>query len=106
MADGCGLVDYFDAGRLEQFNERLGIVAGRLDELYARVDDCLSVFGIWWRADRREDCEVHAEWPVDQLAAPSNLVDEIHWCRLGECGDESERAGIGHGGDERSGSHP
>src|SRR5215510_6054284 len=62
-------VDHLDAGRLELGQEGLGIVARRLDDLDARLDDGVDVFVVGPGHQGRQDGEIDAERLVGHVAA-------------------------------------
>ena len=72
----------------------LRIVARGLDDFHAGFDDRLAEFCIRRRLQRREYGQVDAEGLVGQVAAALDLLFQVLRRRLGEGGDEAERAGI------------
>jgi hypothetical protein len=69
-------------------------------------DDGLAVFGVGRGLDRGQNGEVDAERLVGEAAAARDLLGQILWRRLGQRGDEAERAGIGNGCDQFGAPHP
>ena len=106
MAHRGAFVDDLDAVLLELGDVLLRVVARGLDDLDAAVDDRLTVFGIGRRLERRQDGQVDAEGLVGHVAAARDLLGELFRRRLGQRGDEAERAGIGHGRHQLGAAHP
>ena len=97
MAHRGALVDHLDAGVLELGQEGLGVVAGGLDDLDARIDDGVDVFAVGPRHQGRQDGAVDAERLVGHLAAALDLLAQVLGRRLGQRGEDAERAGVGDG---------
>ena len=90
------LMNDLDAVFLKVVHMLLRLIAGRLHDLHAGIDDRLAILGIRRRVERRKNGQVHTEGLVRQLAAFLDLLAKIVRCGLGQRGDEAERAGIGN----------
>ena len=106
VADAGAFVHDHDAVLLEFGDMFLRLVAGGLDDLDAALDDRLAIFGVRRRLDRGQDGQVDAERLVGQVAAARDFLGQILRRRLGQRGDEAERAGIGDGGDQFGAADP
>src|ERR1700682_5044109 len=90
------LVQHLDPVVVEHRQMWRRIGSGGLHDLDAGVDDDLAVLVVGRRIDGRQDREVHPERLVGQIAATGNLAGQIGGCGLGQRGDESQGAGVGH----------
>ena len=109
VLDRGALVNHLDAGGREVRHERLRTAPGRLHRLDARLDDHPGVLFVWRRDEHRQDGQIDAEEPVGHRARPLDLGGERLGCRLRQRGQEAQRAGVGHRGDElrrRDALHP
>jgi len=71
-------VDHLDAGVLELGQEGLGIVARRLDDLDAAIDDGVDVFAVRPGHQGRQDGEVDAERLVgSSRGQPLDLLAQV-----------------------------
>src|SRR5215212_728964 len=84
----------------------LRLVAGRLDDFDAALDNGLPIFGVRRRFYRGENGQIDAERLVGHLAASRDLAGQILRRWLRQRGNESERASIGDGGDQLGPANP
>ena len=73
VADGSAFVEDDTACGLE-FGDVLFDQTGRLDNLDALVDDCLSVLAVWWRVDGGQNCEINSERFVCHFSCLRDLL--------------------------------
>ena len=76
VPDRGALVDDLDARRVQVRHHLLWIAPGRLDDLYAALDDGANVARVVRGIDRGQESEVHADGLVGHLAAAADLVGE------------------------------
>ena len=74
VAHGRAFVNDLDAMSLEMVDVLLRLVARRLHDLDAAIDNGLPVFGVRRRRDRRKDGEVHAEGAIGQASRAGDLL--------------------------------
>src|SRR6266404_8483237 len=100
VADAGAFVHDHDAMLLEFVDVFLRLVAGRLDDLDAALDDGPAIFRVGRRLDRGKDGEIDAERLVGEAAAARDLFCQVLGGWLRQRGDEAERAGVGNGCDQ------
>ena len=96
VPDRCALVDHPNAGLLQGRHPTLRIVARRLDDRDAALDDRSDVAGMVRRRNGRKECQVYAEWLVGHLPALPDLVRQGFRRALSECCDQTQPAGVRH----------
>src|SRR5258708_35541745 len=77
VADAGAFVHNHDAVLLEFVDVSLRLVAGRLDDLDAPLDDVVARFPAGRRLDRGEDGEIDAERLVGQAAAARRSLLQV-----------------------------
>jgi hypothetical protein len=105
MTNGGAFVDHLDAGAVQRREHLNRIVTSGFDDLDAAFDDCLDHAFIIGRVDHRQESQVHAERLVGHLAAFGDFIGQSRRRRLGQCGNDTEPASVGHSGGQFGKSH-
>ena len=97
MAHRGALVDNLDACRFELGHVLFRATAGGFHRLDATGDDGVNVLRIRRGIERRQESQVNAKGLVGHFVAAGDFPGQILRRRLGQAGDDSQTAGIGHG---------